>query len=186
MKKIVLGRKNSVITSVVVGLVIASGAFTIWALSTNKGDIMAAPDSAAPHAPALATLDGAYVSFKYSDSYKRETLPTDSDNLEGYDFTANTNYEKHLAVTVHRLDTTGLNAFTGYTARDSRTDLYDKQQLTVDQSPAIEFSKKDHTEKTIFITRGTSLAVFSFVTTSRYDNIDSEITAILNSFMWKQ
>lgn len=186
MKKLVLGRKKTIIGSLILGLIIIGSSFSVWALSTNKGVIITSPERAKLHAPAIATLDGSYIYFKYSDSYKVEKLPPNDGDLEGYDLTANTNYEKHLAVAVHQLDSTGLNSFTGYTSRDSRTDIYDKQQIMVGQEPATEFTKNDHTEKTIFIPRGDNVAVFSFVTTSRYDDIDSEITAILNSFSWKQ
>ena len=186
MKKNTLGRKKTIVGSLIIGLLIVGSSFTVWAVTINKGIILAAPEKVPVHAPAIVVLNGDYIDFKYSDSYKLETMPANASDVESYYLTANTNYEKHLAVAVHRLDAAGLNGFTGYTSRNARTDVYDKQEIIVGQEPALEFTKKDLTEKTIFIPHGNDVALFSFVTTSRFDDIDTEITAILNSFMWKQ
>ena len=168
------------------GLLIVGGAFSVWALTVNKGIITAAADRAPVRAPATVALNGQSIDFTYSDSYKLEKLPPTAIDVESYYLAANTNFEKHLAVAVHRLDNFGLNGFTGYTSRNARTDVYDKQQITVGQEQAIEFTKKDLTEKTIFIPHGNETALFSFVTTSKYDDIDTEIADILSSFRWKQ
>ena len=186
MKKIVLTKKKTIIGSLALVLVIVGSSFSVWALSTNKGVIMTAPEKAVVWEPAIATQNGEYIYFQYSNSYKLEKLPATPSDPENYELTANTNFEKHVAVIVHKLDNTGLNGFTGYTSRNSRTDLYDKQDVMVGQEPAVEFVKKDQTERTVFILRGNYVAVFAFVTTSRYDDIDTEITTMLNSFNWKQ
>ena len=185
MKKLKLGRKKTIIGSLIIGLIIIGSCFSVWALSTNKGLIVTPPDRAPARAPAIATLTGKQIEFQYPDSYKLETLPPTASDPESYELTANTNYEKHLAVIIHRLDVSGLNGFTGYTSRNNRSDIYDKQQIMVGDSPAEEFTKKDLTEKTVFIPHGNFVGVFSFVVTSRYDDIDNEIAATLNTFNWK-
>ena len=185
MKKLKLGRKKTIIASLIIGLILIGSSFSVWALSTNKGVIYAAPSSAPVHTPVITTLDGNYIYFQYKDSYKRDLEQPNNGSLESYTFTADTNYQKHLSVMVQRLDAANLSNFPSYTARLSQPKLYEKKIIMTSQGAANEFIKKDGTEKTIFALQGSNVAVFSFVTISQYDDVDSEIAAIMNSFRWK-
>ena len=186
MKIVKPSRKKSLLTGFVALIILAGGLAISWATATNKGIVINATATNPSHAPAIAMLDGTYISLKYKDIYKIKVQAPSPADLESYYLTANSNYEKHLAVIVHSLDTSGIRGFTGFTSRDSQPDLYDKKSITVASEPATEFIKKDLTERTIFISRANRVAVLSFVSTSQYDDLEGEITAIVNSFSWKQ
>ena len=186
MKKITLGRKQTIIGSLAVALLILGSSFTVWALSTNKGEIIASPASQPVHASGTAAIDGTYIYFIYDDTFKRDTPQFDNGTLETYILTANTNYEKHLSVSVQRLETNSLTSLPSYTARESHPDLYHKQQISADGTVVNEYIKKDNAEKTIFIQKTNTVAIFSFTTASQYDDLDSQIDTIMRSFKWKQ
>ena len=178
-------KRNKLVITGLSLLLLTVGGLGAWAMTTNKGTIVAVPENNRKQA-ALRTLNTTNIYFQYADNYKLEKILAGGNDLEMYNLSADTNYEKHLAVAVSNLNSYGLDNNSGFAARKTRTDVYDEQEIVVANAPAFEFSKKDHTEKTVFIPHGAEVAVFSFVTGSNYDDLDSEIMALLSSFKWKQ
>ncbi len=160
--------------------------FGAWAMTTNRGTVLTPPDRVVKHGPASQQLDGIYISFAYNGIYELKKQPSTPNDVEMYYLTANTNYEKHLAVDVSRLPGGSLDNYVSYTARDSRKDVYTKQDITVDGGPATEFVKNDTTERTVFVPHGDKVLTLSFVSASVLDDSQSEVNSLLSSFHWKQ
>lgn len=159
----------------------------IWSMSSNQGTVITqAPNRPADQPLTTKTVDGPYISFGYSSIYKMQKLPVTTDDLESYYLTASTNYEKHLAVTVSRLDGGVLSNFGGYSARSLHPELYSHQDVTVDGSPAVLVIKKDNTERTVFAAHGDRVVALAFVSIGGVEDVQAEIDGLLSTFHWKQ
>ena len=157
-----------------------------WSVSDNKGTIVSVKDDyKAKNGPKSLDLNGRYFTFKYSSMYQLVKQDAGGISLENYYLTANTNYEKHLAVAVYSLRDTNLESFSPYNVRVVQPNLYKRTENVVAGNPVIMFTKSDGSEQTVFVTRQDKVASLSFTTTGTYDDLASEVAAILQTFSWK-
>lgn len=168
---------------VVVGLVVAS---VLWASAGSQGQIVdVAPDKKVVHGPAFQNYSGTYMTFSYPSMYKIHQLAAKDALLENAMLTADTNYDKRLAVSVSKQTDGGLGNNGAYLLRQSQPDTYTSSHIGVNGSPAIVWIKKDGLEQTVFIPHGDKVAMLAFTTTGNLDNLQPEVTALLASFRWK-
>ncbi len=186
MRFIQLKRSGYIWIGIVLLVIFMMVGFGAWAMAGNYGAVVTTVDRTARHEPTTRRLNGTYIALAYSSLYELKKLPITSSDVEGYYLSASTNYEKHLAVDVYKLPGAVLSSYVSYTARDSRKDLYQKQNVTVDGGPATLFVKNDNTERTVFATYRDKVLTLSFVSTSSQDNLQTEINTLLSTFHWKQ
>jgi hypothetical protein len=168
---------------VVVG---SSIGFGVWAVSDNKGTIVSVKDDYKDDTrPKILDLNGRYINFKYSSMYQSVKQDAGGISLENYFLTANTNYEKHLAVAVYSLRDTNLESFSPYNVRLVQPSLYKRSEAVVAGNSVITFAKSDNSEQTVFIAHGDKVTSLSFTTTGSYDDLTSEVSTILQTFSWK-
>jgi hypothetical protein len=166
-------------------VVIGLGAGVLWAVSGNKGQILEAPARQATRAPAYKDFDGTYIAFRYKGTYQAQTLPAKDADLELAMLVAATNYDKRLAVAVSQLPGGNLNNNSAYLLRKSQPGLYTSRQLTVAGAPATVWVKADNQEQTVFIPHNDKVAMLSFTTAGRFDDLNPEVAALLQTFHWK-
>jgi hypothetical protein len=131
------------------------------------------------------SLDGTYMSFKYSGKYiVRKDGPKDN-YLELYTLSADTHYDKRILASVANLPDGRLQSDGGYIFRQKSPALYNSKSIQLGDASATIWVKKDGSEQTAMVPRGNKLAVISMVTASTSDNIDKEMEALLNTFKWK-
>lgn len=177
--------KASIIIAAVV--LIAGAVVFFWAGSSNQGTVYETAPRAASSEPATNLFDGTYIAFEYSSRYDVERLPAGGDDLELYRLSANTNFDKRLAVAVSRLPGGQLQQNSAYVLRSTATSDYASQEVTLaDGSVATVFTKMDNLERTAFIKKGERVAVLAFTTTGNLDNLEPEVDAVLQTFRWKQ
>lgn len=179
--------KRAYIVSGLAAVVVASSiGFSAWAVSDNKGMIVSVKnDYKDATGPKILDLNGRYINFKYGSMYQSVKQDAGGISLENYYLTANTNYEKHMAVAVYSLQDDNLESLSPYRGRLIQPELYKHSSSVVAGNPVIIFSKNDGSEQTVFITRADKVASLSFTTTGSYDDLTSEVAAILQTFSWK-
>lgn len=178
--------KKQYVAIPVVVLVVAVAGVIAWSSAGNKGQISDTRASTPVRLAAYQDYNGSYMSFRYASKYQVQKLPAADNNLELATLTANTVFEKKLAVSVAKAEDGTLNANSAYILRKSHPELYSAQTLTVDGAPATAYTKNDGLEETIFIPRGNKVAMFSFSTAGTVDNLSAEANELLASFTWKQ
>ena len=178
-------RKGLILTAIVALVAISLLGFTLWVTSINKATIEIVPDRIVNRKTGSEILDGKTIRFKHSSSYGVRQSDVSSQEIEAYYLTADTNYEKHLAVSVVKLGPGALLGETSYTSRKLRTDLYSERDLTINGAIVIRYVKNDNTEQTAYVVNGNNLAVFSFTSNSQYDDVQAESIALLSSLTWK-
>ena len=173
------------ITSAVIVLLVIGG-FVVWASSSNNGTIeQAAPGKAAVRGPSILNYQSPYINFSYSSVYQVGHNAEAGVSIEASMLSADTNYQKHLAVTVNRLDATGLDGFSSYVVRKIQPTLYVRTDTTVDGNPATIFTKSDGREVTVYLTHAKLMTTLSWSTDSASDNLTAEARAVLSSFHWR-
>ena len=145
---------------------------------------MAAP-SKVVHGPASLDFISPYIYFSYSSTYQAVRQPPAGTSLQMAMLSADTSYQKHLAVAVFPLDAGGLDGFSPYAVRKVQPALYKRADVPVKGGTAIVFSKADNSEITAIIPHADKLATLSFTTASSYDDLSTEVNALLKSFYWK-
>lgn len=165
-------------------LVAAVAGVSVWALSINRGTVTPTPDRSAD-TPTIKHLAGSYLSFNYSSIYSVDPAHLGTNELEAYNLTTATSYEKHVAIAVTRL-TVPLDQDTDYSSRKTHPELYTQQSLITPAGTAVEFIRQDGTERTVFLTHGTMVASLAFVSMSKLDDVQSEITTMLDTVQWEQ
>ena len=167
------------------GIFIIAG-FVAWAMAPNKGTVLESTNQSNKYGSDKKQLNGKYVSFSYSGAYRLKKLTPGDYDYEMYDLSANVGFDKHLSVDVSRLEGGELNNDTSYTARLYHPDVYSHNDILVNGHPAVIFIKNDDSERTVFISNGNKVAILAFVSKGGLEDISSEITAVLNSFHWKE
>jgi len=165
-------------------IIVAIGSF--WASADNKGVIVDAPVNSDTHGPTIKDFPGKIIFFRYSGIYNLKSSRLGDTDLEASILTSNINYGKHIAVAVSLPQGGQLDNFSPYLARKTRTDLYQRQDLTVAGAPAVLFIKQDKTERTVFLSHDGMIAYLSFVGGGTDDDLQSEINQLLTTFRWKQ
>ena len=166
----------------VVGLV---AGVALWASAGSQGQIVVTPDKKIVHGPAYQVFDGSYMTFSYPSTYRVHKLDAKDTDLELFMLTADTNYDKRLAVSVSKLTAGGLNDNSAYLLRQSQPDTYASHKVSVDGSPALVWAKKDGLEQTVFISHGDKVATLAFTTTGNLDDLQPQVDALLQTFRWK-
>lgn len=180
-------RKRTILLASVALVIISIVAIGFFLASAdNKGVIVDAPVNSDKHGPTIKDFSGKFIFFRYSGIYDPKNSTLGDTDLEASVLTANTNYDKHIAVAVSRPQGGQLDYFSPYIARKTRTDLYQRQDLTVAGASAVLFIKQDNTERTVFIPHDGMIATLSFVSGGTYDDLQSEINQLLTTFSWKQ
>lgn len=172
-------------TVVVIGLAILI--FQLTNNAGNKGSITAAKAKDTTQAKTSFKLfSGRYVKFEYSSRYAPQTLPAKDLDLELYMFTADTIYDKRLAVSVSQLPEGQLTQSSAYMLRSTDTAAYSLTNQKVDGLNSVIATKSDGSEKTAFIPNGQKIAILSFVTANTSDDINNELQRALSTFQWVQ
>jgi hypothetical protein len=186
MKLPVLNKRAYIIMGLAAVVIASSIGYGAWAVSANKGTVVSVKDDyKVGNGPKTLDLNGRFITFKYSSMYQSVKQDAGGISLENYYLTANTNYDKHLAVAVYSLRDTNLESFSPYNVRLVQPDLYKRAETVVAGNSVIIFTKSDGSEQTVFVTRGDKVASLSFTTTGTYDDLASEVAAILQTFSWK-
>lgn len=187
VKRMQVSRKWTILLAsiaLVIIIIVVIGSF--WASADNKGVIVDTPASSDTHGPTIRDFSGKIIFFRYSGIYDLKDSVLGDTEIEASFLTSITNYGKHIAVAVSRPQGGQLDNFSPYIARETRTDLYQRQDLTVAGAPAVLFIKQDNTERTVFIPHNGMIATLSFVGGGTDDDLQSEINQLLNTFSWKQ
>ena len=176
-----------IIGGIVLLIVIAGLAAFLWSRSGNRGTIEKLPAAKnVVHGPALLSYPSPYIAFQYKSTYQLVKQTPSGTSLEMSLLSADTSYEKHLTVAIFPLDATNLDMFSPYETRKVQPNLYARTDTTVDGSPATIFTKNDATETTVVLLHKGKAATLSFTTASSYDNLPAEVSALLQTFRWKQ
>jgi hypothetical protein len=173
----------------VICMVLIAGALaglTLWARTPTEGKILTPPPIKGPTTYYDKTLDGTYISFKYSGKYlPKNEGPRDND-MERYTLSADTHYDKRVLVSVAGLPDGRLEESNGsYIFRQKSTDLYGSRKVPVGNTTTDVWVKKDGTEQTTMIPHGDKVAIISFVTANPSDDLTGEMDALLKTFAWK-
>jgi hypothetical protein len=186
MKAPVFTKRAYIVSGLAAVVVASSIGFGAWAVSDNKGTVVSVKDDyRGASGPKILDLSGRYINFKYTNVYQSVKQDVGGISLESYSLTANTNYEKHLAVAVYSLQDNALESLSPYNVRLVQPSLYKRSEAVVAGNPVIMFAKSDGSEQTVFLTRGDKVASLSFTTTGTYDDLTHEVDTILQTFSWK-
>ena len=180
-------RKWLILAIIIAAIAVVVGIFIFWARSSDTGKINQA-ETAPQSAPVTyKTYNGKYVTLQYKSIYQQKTKSTEGTNFEQSLLRANTSYEKTLAIEVQPIPLGGTTADSGYLYRQQHPELYQSQQVTVAGATATKWVKTDGTEQTIYIPHGNQYAVISFNLDRTNDTagLADEVTALLQSFIWK-
>jgi hypothetical protein len=170
------------VTGCLVIVLLVIGLF-LWFSADNEGTIT--PPDTVTAGPAYRHFDGRYIAFNYKGMYGVRTLPAADYDLELYTFKAGTVYDKHIAVSVSKLPEGKLTNNSAYNLRQSQPETYTRREIQVAGAPATLWVKTDGKEETAIIPRGSQVAVLSFVSQGNVSQLDSEVTALLQTFTWK-
>jgi hypothetical protein len=166
-------------------LLVILAVIIFWATSGNKGQVVNTPDETRQHGPTIKDFSGKYVFFRYDGMYSSKKSALGDNDLEAYVLTANTNYEKHLAVNVSRPIGGLLDNYSPYIARKTRADLYQRKDFILAGEPAVLFVKNDLTERTVLTTHNGMVATLSFVSQGSSEELQPEIDQLLTTFSWR-
>lgn len=178
---------NRNIIFVFISLIIGTGLIYLiinWAISPSVGDITRSTYRQTQGYP-LKTFSSKYVSFKYYGYYEARKLPPSGQDPEDYMLTANTDYDKRLAEEVSPMPSGGMANFSDYTYRRVTPQLYTGRSITVDGQAASEWIKNDGSEVTVFIPEKDYVVTLAFTTDSAEDQLQPEVSALLQTFQWK-
>ena len=168
---------------VVVTILAAVGIF--WSMSGNQATINTPPAKKAATPVTDQLYNGKYVEFSYKGVYHVSKPKNIGDDLEVATFTADTDYDKSLAVEVSPLPDSKLENNSGYNYRKNTPNTYTSRTLAVDGGTAVVYTK-GQSEQTAFIQYGNKIVVLSFTTTpGNFDNLQPEVDALLQTFHWK-
>lgn len=179
--------RNQALYGLVIGgfSIIAIGGIIWWSQAASIGTVIESSQIGVRYESPIKTLDADHFKFMYKSVYGVKRLPSAGDDIEQYSLTADTNYLKTLAVDLIKFDG-DLNGDVTYASRKTHPDLYSSQIVTVDGTTAEEFVKTDLSERTVFIPHGKSMAILSFVSGNKYEDLQTELLALLSTFQWKQ
>lgn len=181
-----LTNKRKIIIGSVLIMVIIVGAGITWSMSGNSGQIMEETTQApAKRLPAFADYNGKYISFTHLGTYGEHQINAQDLDMELAMLTANTTYDKRLAVSVSRLSDGTLSSNSAYSLRSSQTGTYTSRQVATPGGTASVWVKNDNQEQTAFIQRNNTVATLAFTTTGNADDLNPEVAAVLASFRWK-
>jgi len=179
-------RRQKSIAAAAVLLLLMVGAVGFWSLSGNDATISnQTPATATKRGPAYQTYDGQYMSFEYPSIYTASKLPAKDNDLELVMLTADTTYQKQLAVALSTLPDGKLDSNSAYKLRSTQTENYHLQKITVDGAAAEQADRLDGTEVTVFIPRAGKVAVLAFSETGGLDSLQPEVAKLLTSYHWK-
>lgn len=178
-------RKKRIVWALVLIVLVVVVLFVLWLTADNEGKISDPSGSARSNVPSYKDFDGKFITFRYSGMYGVRALPTANQDLELYNFSASTMYQKNIAVSVSELTAGSLNNNSAYNLRRSQPDKYAQRDIQVAGMPATLWVKHDGKEETAIIPKGDRVAVLSFTTAGPTGQLGSEVTALLQTFTWK-
>ena len=178
-------RGRTITLAVVAVISVFAAVGIVWSMSGNQATIVNTPVKKAATPVKDQLYDGKYVRFNYKGIYQVSRSKDIGNDLELATLTANTNFEKYLAVEVSLLPASQLENNSGYNLRKNTPDTYKSRTQSVDRGTAIIYTK-GVSEQTAFIQYGDKVVVLAFTTTpNNFDNLEPEIDALLKSFHWK-
>lgn len=170
-------------------VVVLSIAVAAWASASNNGQILPLATRTSAQTPAQTqayrTYNGSYMTFRYSGRYQPHNLVAKDMDLELSMLSADTNYEKRLAVAVSNLAGGSLDNNSANLLRKSQPFSYSSRQVSVDGAAAVVWTKADGLEQTVLIPHGDKVAVLSFSTVGTVDDLGVEVDTLLTTFRWK-
>lgn len=180
-----MNRKRTVIVVVVTAIIAAIAGFLVWSQSASQGTVTTSYKSNKPIAD--KQLDGRYFKLTYPGRYAiKKVESTNPRDLEVYTLTADTVYDKRLIVTVVQLPSGRLDDESGYKLRQAHSDEYTAETKPFGDDTATIMSKRDGSERTIFVPHRGKLLTLSFVTDPANDTgLAGEAEVVLGGFTWK-
>jgi hypothetical protein len=183
VKKLFRGRRRWCILGGLILTALIIFLFASWLSADNEGTVSQPTNQTA--AEAYKNFDGQRLAFTYSGTYGVQTLPAKDNDLELYTFKASTIYDKHIAVSVSKLEGGKLSNNSAYNLRQSQPGTYTRRDVQVAGGTATVWVKSDNKEETVIIPHGNQVAVLSFVTAGNPAQLDKEVTALLQTLRWK-
>ncbi len=169
-----------------VAVVILIIALMIWSSGSNKAAIDNQDSQVTvKHGPTSKQYSGAYMSFTYPSVYFVSRQAAHDDDLELAMLTADTTYQKQLAVAVSKLEANNLENSSAHKLRASQPDQYTKSTITVDGGTAEQWKRHDGTKITVLIPHNSMVASLSFTAIGGLDDLQPEVTKVLTSYHWK-
>jgi hypothetical protein len=173
---------------IVVAGVLVVAYFVFLGNSSVSGTV--APKKAASERPEThknLTLKANYFNLEYPDTYLTQTTQVrDKQALEQFLLTANTFYDKQMAITIRQLPSTDISDDGSYKLRISKPDKYKQQAMQSAAGPAQVFVNQESDEQTIFIQKGKLLATIALTSDGADDDLSNEVKGLLAGFRWTQ
>lgn len=175
-------RRLAIAAGVVAVLAVAA---IVWSTSGNQATISQVPTTTTTkRGPTSKEYTGAYMHFTYPSVYFANKLAAKDNDLELAMLSADTTYPKQLAVAVSKLDGNGLDNNSTHQLRQSQPQNYTRSTVTVDGGTAEQWRRVDGTEITVLIPHGSMVASLSFTATGSLDDLQPEVTKVLESYHW--
>ena len=167
-------------------VVVALGVIVYWSGASHGGTIHAHKDQATVADTADKVLSSDRISLNYQNGYAKRILPPTDNNIELYELTAPTVYDKRLSVELTRLPSANLSDDGSYNLRRVHPQQYQERLVTTQYGQAHIMVKTDGTEQTVFLPHSGMLLTLAFVSAGELDKLPAEVNAVLASFRWKQ
>ena len=186
MNKIKITKKWVIITSILLFVLAVLGVVGWWANTPKKGKVITAPVMRdQDQGYSVKELNGQYISFSYSGIYIPSSEPARDNFVELHMLRASTIYDKQIAVAVANLPDGNVNSNGAYLLRKSHPDLYKNRILNLGDKQIEVWSKSDGSEETAIMPKGDKVAILSFTSANKNDNLRTEADEVLKSFQWK-
>jgi hypothetical protein len=188
------GYGRRVVTGLAVMVVTAGalviGYFALLGTSSVKGEVKApTPTPTTTHTTVQKpqTLKANYFSLQYASTYMSQSSQNrDRQALEQFLLTANTFYDKEMAITIRNLPSGNVQDDASFKLRQVHSDEYQDTVVTTAVGPVHVMVKQAGGEQVAFVPKGGVLATIALTTTGPDDNLASEMKALLASFQWSR
>lgn len=170
---------------IVVSLGTVGALIAVWAGSSHKGSITTHVQKSTDTTVLGKKLDGSYFSLMYRNGYAKRVLPVTDNNIELYELTADTVYDKRLSVEITHLRSGVLSDDGSYNLRRVHPEDYQERLLKTNNAEAHIMVKANGKEQTAFFAHNGMLATLAFVTDGASDKLPAEVDGVVSSFQWK-
>ena len=184
MKKVRLSKKQKVLSTAIVFVIVVIITFILWAKTDKQAHIINAPTRIAAE-DSQKQYDGKYIQFTYQGMYDLQQKTAKDNDLEVVLLNAFVSYHKQLAVAVQKLDG-GLQNNSAYRLRQSQPENYSLETKTAGNVTVHFWYRTDGSEVTVQIPHRGMVAVLSFTATSGFDAMRQEANDVVESLIWRQ